>query len=117
VQLPASLAGKLEAIKGKRYLWESYPCGLREAVAKTGHPTHRIKPDFDPKRFYHWVETLFLDYREAHPDRPAIHSHQLRKRAFTKAYQAGVSEREASIAFGCNPDTMHKHYVAWTSRR
>jgi hypothetical protein len=23
-----------------------------------------------------------------------------------------VSEREASIAFRCNPDTMHKHYVA-----
>jgi hypothetical protein len=22
-----------------------------------------------------------------------------------------VSEREASIAFRCNPDTMHKHYV------
>jgi integrase len=112
VQLPAALAAKLEAIKGPKYLWESHPAGLKEAVKKMGCPTHRIKPDFVPKRFYHWVETLFLDYRAANPDRPAIHSHQLRKRAFTKAYEAGVSEREASIAFGCNPDTMHRHYIA-----
>ena len=112
IQLPAALAAKLDAIKGPTYLWESQPAGLKEAVKKMGCPTHRIKPDFAPKRFYHWVETLFIDYREANPDKPAIHSHQLRKRAFTKAYHAGISEREASIAFGCNPDTMHKHYVA-----
>jgi integrase len=112
LQLPAALAAKLEAIKGPKYLWESQPVGLKAALKKLGCPTHRIKPDFVPKRFYHWVETLFIDYREANPDRPAIHSHQLRKRAFTKAYEAGVSEREASIAFGCNPDTMHKHYIA-----
>lgn len=88
------------------------PTGLVASVEKMGFATHRIKTDFDPKRFYHWVETLFLDYRKAHPDKPSIHSHQLRKRAFTKAYDAGVSQREASIAFGCTPDTMHRHDVA-----
>jgi integrase len=112
IQLPSALAAKLEAIKGPKYLWESQPQGLKEAVRKMGCPAHRIKPDFAPKRFYYWVETLFIDYRAANPDRPAIHSHQLRKRAFTKAYEAGVSEREAAIAFGCNPDTMRRHYVA-----
>jgi integrase len=112
VVLPASLAAKLEGIKGETYLWESQPVGLKLAVKKMGRPSHRIKPNFDPKRFYYWVTTLFLDYRADNPDRPEIHSHQLRKRAFTKAYEAGVSERDASIAFGCNPDTMHRHYIA-----
>jgi hypothetical protein len=77
-----------------------------------GCPTRRIKSDFDVKRFYDWVTTLFLDDHEANPDKPAIHSHQLRKRAFTKAYEAGVSEREASIAFGCNPVTMRRHDIS-----
>ncbi|MDB5311708.1 MAG: hypothetical protein JWO38_5910 [Gemmataceae bacterium] len=112
VQLPAALAAKLDAIKGPKYLWETHPAGLKDAVAKMGSPTHRIKPDFVPKRFYYWVTTLFLDYGKANPDRPKIHSHQLRKRAFTKAHEAGVTERDASIAFGCNPDTMHRHYIA-----
>ncbi len=110
--LPNALFTQLDEIKGARYLWESYPQGLKAAVAKMGCPTHRIKSDFVPSRLYHWIETLFIDYGEANPDRPKIHSHQLRKRAFTKAFEAGVNEREASIAFGCNPDTMHRHYIA-----
>jgi len=80
-------------------------------VKKLGCPTHRIKDDFVPRRLYHWVETLFIDYGEAHPDRPHIHSHQLRKRAFTAAWEHGIDPRKAAIAIGCNPDTVMKHYV------
>ncbi|MBX9582548.1 MAG: hypothetical protein K2X87_19760 [Gemmataceae bacterium] len=90
VPLPPELFAALDAVKGKRFLWESYPQGLVEAVGKMGHPTHRIKPDFQPRRLYHWVETLFLDYGAAHPDRPKIHSHQPRKRAFTAAWESGI---------------------------
>jgi hypothetical protein len=74
-----------------------------------GWPTHRIKPDLVPARVYHWNETLFLDYGEANPDRPPIHSHQLRKRAFTAARELGIDPRKAAIAIGCNPDTVMKH--------
>ena len=77
-----------------------------------GCPVHRIKPDFKPSRLYHWVETLFIDYGEANPDRPAIHSHQLRKRAFTAAWKNNIDPRKAAIAYGCNVDTVMKHYVA-----
>lgn len=34
-----------------------------------------------------------------------------RKTAFTKAWAAGIDPRKASIAIGCNVDTMMKHYV------
>jgi hypothetical protein len=36
----------------------------------------------------------------------------LRKRAFTLAWNAGIDARRASIAYGCNVDTLMKHYVA-----
>jgi integrase len=109
--LPAELYARLEAIKGPKYLWESYPAGIKAAVKKLGCPTHRIKDDFVPRRLYHWIETLFIDYGEAYPDRPHIHSHQLRKRAFTAAWEHGIDPRKAAIAIGCNPDTVMKHYV------
>jgi hypothetical protein len=64
-----------------------------------------------PSRFYYWVTTLFLGYREANPDRPLIHSHQLRKRAFTAAWNNNIDPRKAVIAYGCNVDTVMRHYV------
>jgi integrase len=112
VLLPAELAVKLDAIKGPTYLWESQPAGLKEAIKRMGRPSHRVKPDFVPARFYYWVETLFIDYGKANPDKPKIHSHQLRKRAFTKAWSAGVDPRKAAVAYGCNVDTVMKHYVS-----
>ncbi len=111
VPLPPDLAARLAALKGPRFLWEAYPSGLREAVKRMGCPTHRIKPDFAPRRLYQWVETLFLEYGAAHPDRPKVHSHQLRKRAFTAAWEGGIDPRRAAIAIGCNPDTVMRHYV------
>lgn len=112
VLLPEDLYRRLEVIAGGTYLWESYPAGLKAAVEKMKQPTHRIKSDFVPARLYHWVTTLFLDYGEANPDKPKIHSHQLRKRAFTAAWQNNVDPRKAAIAYGCNVDTLMKHYVA-----
>jgi len=111
IMLPADLFARLEAIRGKTYLWESQPKGLREAVRKMGRPAHRIKPNFAPARFYYWVTTLFLAYRKANPGRPAIRSHQIRKRAFTVAWRNNIDPRKAAIAYGCNVDTVMRHYV------
>ncbi len=110
--LPAELFAKLEAMKGPKFVWESYPQGLIEAVKERGCPVHRIKADFKPSRLYHWIETLFIDYGKENPDRPPIHSHQLRKRAFTAAWLNNIDPRKAAIAYGCNVDTVMKHYVA-----
>ena len=111
ILLPPDLYARLEAIKGKTYLWESQPSGLKEAIQKMGSPSHRIKPDFVPSRFYFWVTTLFIDYGKVHPEQPKINSHQLRERAFTAAWENNIDPRKAAIAYGCNVDTVMKHYV------
>jgi integrase len=112
VPLPTDVYASLDAIKGETWLWESYPSGLKAALKAKGYPTHQLNPEFSPQRLYFWVETLFSDYRKTFPDRPRLTSHMFRKRAFTKAWDAGVDPRRAAIAIGCNVDTMMQHYVA-----
>jgi integrase len=112
VPLPADLFASLDAFKGKVWLWENYLPGLKAALVKKGFPTHQLNDDFAPKRLYFWVETLFADYRKTFPDRPALTTHMFRKRAFTLAWQKGIDARRASIAYGCNVDTLMQHYVA-----
>src|SRR5262249_4349298 len=111
VPLPDDLFASLAAFKGKDWLWEGYVPGLKAALAAKGWPTHKLKDEFAPQRLYFWVETLFADYRKAFPDRPALTSHMFRKRAFTMAWNAGIDARRASIAYGCNVDTLMRHYV------
>jgi hypothetical protein len=86
--------------------------GTKEAIKKLGYATHQVKDEFAPSRLYHWITTLFLDYGKAHPDRPHIHSHQLRERAFTAAWKNNIDPRKAATAYGCNVDTVMRHYVA-----
>jgi integrase len=112
VPLEEDLAEALELFKGKTWLWENYLPGLKAALVKKGWPTHQLMDEFSPQRLYYWVETLFAEYRKAHADRQVLTTHMFRKRAFTMAWQAGVDARRASIAYGCNVDTLMGHYVA-----
>jgi hypothetical protein len=84
---------------------------LKKALEAKNWPTHQLRLDFYPERMAAWVATLFADCNAAHPDQPRLTSHQFRKRAFTIAKLAGIDSRDAAIAFGCNPDTMAKHYI------
>jgi hypothetical protein len=59
----------------------------------------------------YWTETLFSDYQAANPGQH-LTSHMFRKRAFTVAWEAGIDMRQASVAYGCNVDTLMKHDVA-----
>jgi hypothetical protein len=74
--------------------------------------TAALNDEFAPHRLYFWIENLFAEYRKAHEDRPVLTTHMFRKRAFTMAWQAGIDVRHASIAYGCNVDTLMKHYIA-----
>jgi integrase len=112
VPLPDELFASLDTFKGETWLWENYLPGLKVAIAAKGWPTHQLNMEFSPQRLYYWVETLFADYRKAHPERPLLTTHMFRKRAFTMAWNAGIDVRHASIAYGCNVDTLLKHYVA-----
>jgi integrase len=112
VPLPADLLAALDAFKGDVWLWERYLPGLKAALQAKGWPTHQLNPVFAPERLYYWVELLFSDYRKAHPDRSVLTTHMFRKRAFTMAWRKGIDVRHASIAYGCNVDTLMRHYVA-----
>jgi integrase len=111
VPLPEDLYASLDAFKGATWLWENYLPGLHAAIKAKGWPTHQLNMEFSPQRLYYWVETLFSDYRKANPDRAVLTTHMFRKRAFTKAWEAGIDMRQASIAYGCNVDTLMRHYV------
>jgi integrase len=112
VPLPEDPSAALHVFKGETWLWENYLPGLKAALKAKGLPTHQLNPEFSPRRLYFWVETLFADYRNAHKDRPTLTTHMFRKRAFTLAWEAGIDMRQASIAYGCNVDTLMRHYVA-----
>jgi integrase len=111
VPLPDDLFASLDGFTGGTWLWENYLPGLRAALRARGWPTHQLAAEFSPRRLYYWVETLFSDYQAANPDRH-LTSHMFRKRAFTLAWEAGIDMRQASVAYGCNVDTLMKHYVA-----
>ena len=117
VPLPQDLAASLDGFKGECWLWENYLPGLKTALKAKGFPTHQLKDEFSPQRLYYWVETLFADYRTAHADRLVLTTHMFRKRAFTMAWRAGIDMRQASIAYGCNVDTLMRHYVALDEQR
>lgn len=112
VPLPTGLFDALQKYAGPHHLWESYSDELRTILDTKHMPTHRLLDGFDPERLYAWVGNLFDKYRQAFPTRPSLNSHQFRARAFTKAWDGGVNAKQASIAFGCNPDTLLKHYTA-----
>ncbi len=111
VPLPTDLFQSLDGFKGETWLWEKYLPGLKTAIIAKGWPTHQLMDEFSPQRLYFWVETVFADYKKAFPDRPALTTHMFRKRAFTRAWNAGIDPRRAAIAIGCNIDTMMQHYV------
>jgi integrase len=111
VPVPADLFEAVNAFKGPTWLWENYIPGLKAAITAKGWPSFQLKEQFDPKRLYFWIETQFADYRKAHPELPRLTTHMFRKRAFTLAWRAGIDVRHASIAYGCNVDTLVKHYV------
>jgi integrase len=117
VPLPTELYTALYSFKGDSWLWENYLLGLKTALIAKGFPTHQLKREFAPQRLYFWVETLFSDYRKGHPERPTLTTHMFRKRAFTMAWEAGIDMRQASIAYGCNVDTLMKHYVLMDEQR
>jgi integrase len=112
VPLPEELCQALDAFKGATWLWERYLPGLKAALQAKGWPVHQLKEEFAPERLYSWVETQFADYRKAHPEMPRLTTDMFRKWAFRLAWQAGVDPRSASIAYGCNVDTLVEHYVA-----
>ncbi len=114
-KLPAELYDELKSLAGPIYVWERFSEQLRSVyiARKESHHAAATK-EFDPKRFKRWVQKEKEEYLLAHEGDPNVRHfklHNLRGTAMSRAKQAGATYDQASIAFGCHPETMRKHYL------
>ena len=103
--IPIKLSKRLDAIRGKTYLWEQYTESIRE---HTHDP--RAATEFTPDRFHFAVRRLFSSYADAFPDRP-VKAHDLRRRAITLTVKLCGSVDAAAEALGLTAATVRKHYL------
>jgi hypothetical protein len=84
----------------------------REILTKRGQAkASRVRP-FSPTRLERWMQKQIQTYLEKHPAAEPFSAHDFRRRAMTAAYRAGGPLDRASVAFGCNPNTMRAFYPA-----
>ena len=113
VKLPAVIYDELVSLAGPRHVWEAFPAQLRRAFDDRGWKrAGRVEPDFRPIRLKKWLQREKRTYLKRNPEAKRFKLHNLRGTAMTRAKEAGVSYEDAAVAFGCNPDTMRKHYIA-----
>lgn len=112
-KLPTGLFDELRAIAGPTFVFERFPDQLRELLLKRGRPHHAkcVKFPFDPNCLVNWLQDRTVEFRKAHPEIPHFKLHNFRGTAMSRAMEAGANYNEASIAFGCHPETMRKNYL------
>lgn len=76
-------------------------------AAVSRHPAERLR---SPHRLKGWIEDTFVAYFEDTGARKFT-PHKLRGTAMSHARRAKIDVEDASIFFGCNPETMRKHYL------
>ncbi|MCE9561175.1 MAG: tyrosine-type recombinase/integrase [Planctomycetes bacterium] len=104
--ISAKLSKRLNDIKGKTYLWESYTESIRE---HTHDP--RAATEFTTDRFHYAVRRLFESYADKFPDRARVMPHDLRRRAITLTVKACGSVEAAAEALGLTAATVRKHHL------
>jgi site-specific recombinase XerC len=111
-KLPLALFKELKAQVGPTYAFERFADELRAIHVDRGldRIAARVGP-FSPERMFRWLQDELKTYcRKTGAKR--FKWHNFRGTAMSKARELGVSCDDASVAFGCNPETMRKHYVA-----
>lgn len=114
-RLPPDLYDELRSIAGKTYLWERFPQDLRSIYRRRGQArAAQAVGDFSPARLKRWIQKEKDDFLAAHKDDHRVRRfklHNFRGTAMSRAKQAGATYDQASVAFGCHPETMRKHYL------
>lgn len=103
--LPAALFKELKRVAGPTFAFERFADELKEHS-----DAYRVK-EYEPLRLIRWLQRQARTYFETTGAEP-FKLHNYRGTAMSKARLRGVHYENASIAFGCNPETMRKHYVA-----
>jgi integrase len=109
--LPASVYQALQELAGPTYLWQQYTDIRQEILTRRGQAkASKVRP-FDPTRLERWMQKQIQQYLAKHPAVETFSAHDFRRKAMTAAYRAGVPLDRASVAFGCNPNTMRTFYL------
>jgi site-specific recombinase XerC len=112
-KLPADIFDQLTELAGREYVFEKFSAELRRIHRERGNPHHaRSVKGFQPKRMKRWIQKESKKFFAAHPTVTKFKLHNFRGTAMSKARMAGVSCDDASIAFGCHPETMRKFYLS-----
>jgi integrase len=104
IPLPDDLYSRLQAIKGKTFLWERYTEDARKF-----RPGKRNKQSFGPRTLYWCINNVFREYNEANPSKK-VKPHDLRKRAITLTTLATQSVDLTAEAIGIDPQTARRYY-------
>jgi site-specific recombinase XerD len=111
-KLPQAIFEELKRVAGKTYVFERYSEQLRAVHIKRGKTNHaQAVKQFTPGRLRSWIEGEAKRFFDVHPEMQHFKLHNFRGTAMSRARSAEVSYDDASVAFGCHPETMRKHYV------
>jgi hypothetical protein len=107
VYLPEDLFNTLRRLAGPDFLWEHFPADLAAYRPSKNRPS----VEFDPKTVFWVMNNVFREYVEAHPNRPNLTPHALRRRAITVVTGQTQSVDATAQAIGLHPATARKYYL------
>ncbi len=105
---------ELEALAGPTYLWERYSEQLNAIYRGRGQRKYAQCQGFRPERLKRWLQNEITAYNQENEGKPGFvpfTAHNFRDTAMTRAWDADIDLDRAAIAFGCNRETMKKHYI------
>lgn len=111
-RIPDDLFQELREATGPLYVWERYSEQLG-AIYRRRKLRAYVKP-FSPERLKRWLQDQVTEYCADHAGQPGFvpfTAHDFRGTAFTRAWESGIDLDRAALAYGCNRETMKKHYL------
>ena len=101
-------------LAGPTYIWERYPEELNAIYRKRGKRKYARCQEFRPERLKRFLQNEIIEYNRLNNGKPGFvpfTAHNFRDTAMTKAWDADIDLDRAAIAYGCNRETMKKHYI------
>ncbi len=107
--LPPDLYGTLRQVAGPTFVWEG---AFWQGIRQFRKQSNGLPPAFRWQTVYQVVNNLFAEYSTAHPDRPKLTPHALRRRAITLAVVGlGGNVDAAANVIGVSPQTARAAYL------
>jgi integrase len=108
VLVPKDLFQMLSRLAGPTFLWE----GFLDDMKKFRRSKNRKSESFTPETVAHVVGNIFREYSEAHPDKPRLSPHSLRRRGITLTVAVTGSVDVAANAIGVTAACAKEYYIS-----